>query len=86
MSEIFTCSRCREEHPITARTFFEGETLCPDCLEENTVWQNNMCKHYSAENRYRIKKCLNLLEYKSFQHNICMRSTKCEYRYYAGKC
>ena len=50
------------------------------------VWQNNMCKHYSAENRYRIKKCLNLLEYKSFQHNICMRSTKCEYRYYAGKC
>ena len=51
-----------------------------------TVWQNNMCKHYSAENRYRIKKCLNLLEYKSFQHNICMRSTKCEYRYYAGKC
>lgn len=33
MSEIFTCSRCREEHPITARTFFEGETLCPDCLE-----------------------------------------------------
>ncbi len=35
MSEIFTCSRCREEHPITARTFFEGETLCPDCLEEH---------------------------------------------------
>ena len=50
------------------------------------VWQNNMCKHYSTGNHYRIKKCLNLLEYKSFQHNICMRSTKCEYRCYAGKC
>ena len=50
------------------------------------VRQNKLCKHYSTENHYRTKKCLNLLEYKSFQHNICMRSTKCEYRYYAGKC
>ena len=50
------------------------------------VLQNKLCKHYSAENHYCTKKRLNLLEYKSFQHNICMRSTKCEYRCYAGKC
>jgi hypothetical protein len=29
-------------------------------------WQNNMCKHYSTENHYRIKNFLNLLEYKKF--------------------
>ena len=32
------------------------------------------------------KRWLNLLEYKIFQHNIRMYSTKCEYRYYAGNC
>ena len=31
----------------------ENMTVEQFCFEE--VWQNNMCKHYSTENRYRIK-------------------------------
>ena len=71
-------------HRQHGRTDFWGKAALYDFFHR--VWQNNMCKHYSTETSYRTKKCWNLLEHKIFQHNICMCSTKCEYRCYAGKC
>lgn len=50
MSETFTCSRCHEEFSLEDCTFFDDETLCPDCLDEHTcicshcgnrIWQND---------------------------------------------
>jgi len=33
----FTCSLCGAEHPLSVRTVFDGENLCPDCLTEHTL-------------------------------------------------
>ena len=37
MSETFLCELCGEELPETQQCFFDGEALCPDCLEERSV-------------------------------------------------
>lgn len=34
--ETFVCSICDHEHPISAATRFDGQTLCPDCLRSHT--------------------------------------------------
>ena len=37
MTETFTCTCCRGEHPLAERTEFNGQALCPDCLAERTI-------------------------------------------------
>ena len=37
MSQIFLCSSCGREHPISQRIIFDGKELCPDCLAECTT-------------------------------------------------
>ena len=37
MTDTFTCTHCRGEHPLTKRTEFNGQDLCPDCLAEDTI-------------------------------------------------
>ena len=37
MTETFTCTHCQGEHPLTERTEFNGQDLCPDCLAEDTI-------------------------------------------------
>ena len=37
VSETFTCTHCRGEHPLADRTEFNGQALCPDCLAEDTI-------------------------------------------------
>ena len=37
VSETFTCTQCQGEHPLTERTEFNGQDLCPDCLAEDTI-------------------------------------------------
>ena len=56
MAETFICSICHEEHPIEDCTVFDGQELCPDCLEEYTcicshcgerIWQDDSrCDQY----------------------------------------
>lgn len=68
MSETCICSRCSEEFPLESCTLFDGESLCPDCLEEHTcicshcgeqIWQDDtVCDehlilcHHCAETYY----------------------------------
>ena len=35
--DTFICSYCGERHPVTERTVFGGQALCPDCLSEHTI-------------------------------------------------
>ena len=37
VSDTFTCTHCRGEHPLADRTEFNGQALCPDCLAEDTI-------------------------------------------------
>lgn len=36
MSDTFICDRCGQSHPLSARCEFDGDILCPHCLESNT--------------------------------------------------
>ena len=37
MDKAFICEICGEAHPVEQRTVFDGQELCPHCLEENTL-------------------------------------------------
>lgn len=37
MTETFICSACGEVHPLKVCTEVDGCSLCPDCLEEETM-------------------------------------------------
>ncbi len=37
MSEIFICEICGDSYPVEQRTAFNGQDLCPTCLDENTL-------------------------------------------------
>lgn len=37
MSKTFVCDICGESHPITKRTTFDGQDMCPHCLETETA-------------------------------------------------
>lgn len=41
MEETFICSICGVEYPIQKRTIFDGQALCPTCLEAETT----LCDH-----------------------------------------
>lgn len=41
MKETFVCSSCGAEFPIDDCTLFDGQELCPDCLDEETT----VCDH-----------------------------------------
>lgn len=41
MSDTFICSGCGAEHPMENCTLFDGQELCPSCLEEKTT----LCDH-----------------------------------------
>ena len=40
-TKTFACEICGRQHPITRRTSFDGQNLCPQCLEEETL----ICAH-----------------------------------------
>lgn len=37
MKETFVCDRCGEEYPISKQEVFDGQLLCPRCLNEATI-------------------------------------------------
>ena len=41
MSKIYTCECCGREISDNERSYFDGQTLCSDCLDEQTV----LCSH-----------------------------------------
>ena len=41
MKETFECRRCGRELPVDQQVRFDGQELCMECLEENTV----LCRH-----------------------------------------
>lgn len=40
-AKTFVCEICGKRHSITQRTSFDGQDLCPDCLEDETI----ICAH-----------------------------------------
>ena len=40
-AKIFVCEICGKRHPTTQRTSFDGQDLCPRCLEDETI----ICAH-----------------------------------------
>lgn len=40
-TKTFTCDFCHEEHPIDDLCTFDGQSLCPDCFESETI----LCDH-----------------------------------------
>ena len=68
MSDTFICSGCGAEHPMENCTLFDGQELCPSCLDEKTtlcdhcgdrIWRDEaegndsiILCHYCYENEY----------------------------------
>ncbi len=52
MPETFICAQCGNRRPVTERTIFDGQELCPSCYDSETVlcdrcgeriWRENDC-------------------------------------------